>query len=119
MLGLVDSARVSQPPILRLGKSMWGFFAQDTWKVSRRLTVDYGVRYDYGTYLKEQYGRIPNFSPAVANPSAGGHLGAVIFEGNGAGFCNCNFAHNYALAFAPRIGAAYQINAKTVLRAGW
>jgi hypothetical protein len=73
MLGLVDSARVSYPPILRLGKSMWGFFAQDTWKVSRKFTLDYGLRYDYGTYLKEQYGRIPDFSPTTPNPSAGGH----------------------------------------------
>ena len=119
MLGLVDSARVSEPPILRLGKSMWGFFAQDTWKVSRKLTVDYGVRYDYGTYLREQYGRIPNFSPTIPNPSVGGRLGGVVFEGDGPGRCNCNFAKNYKLAFAPRIGAAYQINSKTVARLGW
>src|SRR4051794_32888190 len=32
--------------------------------------------------------------------------------------CNCNFAHNYKLAFSPRLGLAYQINPKTVLRAG-
>src|SRR5579871_5143064 len=119
LLGLVDSARASYPPSLRLGKSMWGFFAQDTWKVSRKFTIDYGLRYDFGTYLKEQYGRIPNFAPDVPNPSAGGHLGAVDFEGFGPGRCNCNFAHNYPWAFGPRLGAAYQINAKTVFRAGW
>jgi hypothetical protein len=119
MLGLVDSARVAYPPILRTGKSMWGFFAQDTWKISRKLTLDYGLRYDFATYHREQYGRIPNFSPNVPNPSAGGHLGAVIFEGNGPGHCNCDFAHNYPYAFGPRFGLAYQINAKTVFRAGW
>ncbi len=119
MLGLVDSARVSQPPILRLGKTMLGFFAQDTWKVSRKFSLDYGLRYDYGTYLKEQYGRIPDFSPTVANPSAGGRLGAVVFEGDGPGRCNCNLAKNYPWAFGPRLGAAYQINSKTVFRAGW
>jgi hypothetical protein len=119
MLGRVDQARVAYPPILRLGKSMWGFFAQDTWKVSRKLTVDYGVRYDWGSYLREQYGRIPNFSPTVANPSAGGRLGAVAFEGDGQGRCNCSFAKNYPWAFGPRLGVAYQINSKTVFRAGW
>jgi len=119
MLGLVDSARVSYPPILRLGKSMWGFFAQDTWKVSRKFTLDYGLRYDYGTYLREQYGRIPNFSMTAPNPSAGGRPGAVVFEGDGPGHCGCDFSHNYPWAFGPRLGAAYQINSKTVIRAGW
>ena len=119
MLGLVDSARVSYPPTLRTGKSMWGFFAQDTWKISRKFTLDYGLRYDYGTYYREQYGRIPNFSAKVPNPSVGGRLGAVIFEGDGPPYCNCNFAHNYPWAFGPRLGAAYQINSKTVFRAGW
>ncbi|MCU1338065.1 MAG: hypothetical protein JWO19_3646, partial [Bryobacterales bacterium] len=119
MLGRVNSARVAYPPYMRLGKTMLGFFAQDTWKVSRKLTLDYGLRYDYGTYLKEQYGRIPNFSFEVPNPAAGGRLGAVIFEGDGPGHCNCEYAHNYPYAFGPRIGVAYQINSKTVFRAGW
>jgi hypothetical protein len=119
LLGLVDSGTVQYPPTLRLGKSTWGFFVQDTWKVSRKLTLDYGLRYDYATYLKEQYGRVPNFSATAPNPSAGGLPGAVIFEGHGAGRCNCDFAHNYPYAVAPRLGAAYQINAKTVVRAGW
>ena len=59
-----------------------------------------------------------NFSPTTPNPSAGNLPGAVIFEGSGPGRCNCEFAHNYALAFAPRLGAAYQITPKTVLRVG-
>ena len=32
-------------------------FVQDSWKVTRKLTLDYGLRWDYQTYLKEQYGR--------------------------------------------------------------
>jgi hypothetical protein len=119
MLGLVDSVTISQPPILRMGKNMWGFFAQDTWKVNRKFTLDYGLRYDYGTYPKEQYGRIPDFSPTTPNPSAGGLPGAVVFEGYGPGRCNCELAKNYPWAFGPRLGAAYQINSKTVFRAGW
>jgi len=34
-------------------------------------------------------------------------------------FCGCSFANNYKLGFGPRLGLAYQINAKTVLRAGF
>jgi hypothetical protein len=87
--------------------------------VTRKLTLDYGLRYDYQTYLREQYGRWANFSPAVANPSAGGLPGGVIYEGSsGPGRCNCDFASIYPYAFGPRIGLAYQMMPKTVLRIG-
>jgi hypothetical protein len=44
--------------------------------------------------------------------------GDLIFEGYGDGRCNCNFAKNYPWAFGPRIGIAYQMLPKTVLRVG-
>ena len=51
---------------------------------------------------------------AIANPSASGRLGARQFEQA----CNCNFASNYGKAFGPRLGLSYQVNSKTVIRAG-
>ncbi len=119
LLGLVDGVTVAYPPTLKLAKQQWGAFAQDTWKISRKLTLDYGLRYDYGNYPKEEHGLVPDFSASTPNSTAGGRLGAVIFEGEGAGRCNCDFAHNYPWAFGPRLGAAYQLTSKTVLRAGW
>jgi hypothetical protein len=115
LLGLVDTANVHPSSDARLGKEQWGFYAQDNWKVTRKLTLDIGLRYDYSTRFKEQYGRSPDFSANTANPSAGGHLGAVIYEAT----CSCSFGKNYPLAFGPRFGAAYQIAPKTVLRAGF
>ena len=56
-----------------------------------------------------------SFSPTVANPSAGGHLGGQVFEAT----CNCTVAHNYPYALGPRLGAAYQINSKTVINGGF
>jgi hypothetical protein len=99
----------------RIGKSQWAAFVQDSWKVTRKLTLDYGLRWDYGTYGREQYGRAADFSPTTVNPSAGGHLGGTIFEST----CHCTFADNYPYAIGPRVGVAYQITPKTVLRAGW
>ncbi|MFM2124039.1 MAG: hypothetical protein RL328_490, partial [Acidobacteriota bacterium] len=119
LLGLTDSVRIAPLHNIRLGKHQIGLFAQDTWKVTRKLTLDYGLRWDYQSYLKEQYGRLAQFAPNVPNPAAGGINGAVQFEGSGAGRCGCNFANNYPLAFGPRLGLAYQLNSKTVLRAGW
>ena len=54
----------------------------------------------------------------MLNPRTG-ILGASIYEGDGPNCCNCNFAHNYPWAFGPRLGVAYKINTKTVLRAGF
>ncbi len=119
LLGTVDSVRIAPIHNIRLGKHQIGLFAQDTWKVTRKLTVDYGLRWDYQSYLKEQYGKLAQFAPLVPNAAAGGMLGAVQFEGSGTGRCNCNFANVYPLAFGPRLGIAYQIDPKTVLRAGW
>jgi hypothetical protein len=119
LLGAVNSVQIQPKTFIDLGKHQLGFFAQDTWKVNRKLTFDYGLRWDHATYLKELEGRLANFSPATPNPSAGGLLGAVAFEGNGAGKCNCAFAKNYPYAFQPRLGAAYQISPKTVLRIGF
>ncbi|HEY7337960.1 MAG TPA: TonB-dependent receptor [Bryobacteraceae bacterium] len=118
LMGMADVVTISNPTTLRPVKSQWGGFAQDSWKITRRLTLDYGLRYDYATYIKDDKGRWPNFSPTAPNPTAGGLPGAVIFEGSGPGRCNCEFAHNYPFAFAPRLGAAYQITPKTVARVG-
>ena len=119
LLGATDSGAIGLPTDTRLGKHSLAGFAQDSWKVTRKFTLDYGLRYDFQTYFREQYGRLPNFAPGVANPNAAGRLGATIFEGNAPGRCNCSFAKNYPWGFGPRLGAAYQITSKTVLRAGF
>jgi hypothetical protein len=115
LLGLVNNGNVKPGSRGRIGKKQLGFYAQDTWKITRKLTLDYGLRYDYSTYFQEQYGRMANLAPNLANPTAGGHPGAVQYEAT----CNCHFANNYPWAFGPRLGLAYQITPKTVLRAGF
>jgi hypothetical protein len=100
---------------LSTSKSQTGLYFQDTWKITRKLTLDYGLRWDYGTYAKEQYGRNGSVGLAIPNPSASGRLGGTQFEA----ICKCNFAGNYPYALGPRLGVAYQIDRKTVLRAGW
>ncbi len=115
LLGLVASGNIHDPSDTRLGKSEWAGYIQDSWKVTRKFTLDYGLRYDYSTYFKEQYGRASDFSPTLANPTVGGHPGAAIFQAT----CGCAFANNYPWAFGPRLGAAYQITSKTVARAGF
>jgi hypothetical protein len=119
LLGLVNNVSIAYPTYPRLGKNATGLYVQDTWKVTRKFTLDYGLRYDYSTYLREQYGRAPFFSRTALNPTVGNIPGAAVFDRDGPGHCNCNMAHNYPWAFGPRLGFAYQINTKTVARGGF
>lgn len=114
LLGAVTNITLATPLAAHTGQHQLAFFLQDTWKVTRTLTLDYGVRYDYGTYAREEHGRIADFSATTLNPSAGGHAGGSIFEAT----CGCNFAKNYPWAIGPRLGLAWKLADKTVLRAG-
>jgi hypothetical protein len=118
LIGAPNSGYDSVPTRLRSGNHSMAFFFQDSWKLNRKLTLDYGLRYDLQTYLKEHSGYMFNVSPTAPNPTAGGLPGGIIFEGYGPGKCNCAFAENYPWAFGPRLGVAYQVTPKTVLRIG-
>jgi hypothetical protein len=115
---LGDYSSVTQTPaeFTREGNQEWGLFVQDSWKVTRNLTVTYGARWDYATPEHEQYGRLGQLNPTLPNDNAGGQLGAVQF----ASTCNCSFYKPaYPFAIGPRLGAAYQLTPRTVLRGGW
>ena len=119
LLGLADSARVSPVTDPEIRKNGWGFYVQDTWKVTRKLTLDYGVRYDYQDPYHEIHNRISSFAPNVPNPSANGQLGAVQYAGYGPGQCQCQVAYPYKYALGPRLGIAWQALPKTVVRGGF
>ncbi len=119
LLGQVDAVTMNPPEYPKVGRHAIDFYAQDSWKITRKLTFDYGLRYDFQTYVREQYGRMPSLSLTTPNTALGGILGVPIYEGSGPGHCNCDFASNYPWAFGPRLGLAYQVTPKTVLRAGY
>jgi len=119
LLGLATSASVQTPQDPQYRKTSWSLFVQDSWKVNRKLTLTYGIRWDLQNAWREIWDRIGEFSPTTPNPSVGGLLGATIYAGYGAGRCNCEFTSAYPYAVQPRLGAAYQIDSKTVFRAAW
>ncbi len=114
LLGGMSSNSLAAPIALSNNKVQMALYAQDTWKVTRKMTLDYGLRWDYGTYSHEQFGRNSSIGLAIPNPSASGRLGASQFEAT----CNCKFAKNYPYAYGPRLGLSYQLDSKTVLRGG-
>ena len=120
LLGLPNTASVSPCTSVNWHDRSLAFYAQDNWKLTRKLTLDIGVRYDLQNPPREDRNRISSFAATAPNPSAGNLPGAVLYQGFGPGTCNCDSLLDlYKLGFAPRIGVAYQLNQKTVVRAGW
>jgi hypothetical protein len=119
LLGMTSSAQVNAVQDPQWRKNNWSLYAQDSFKISRKLTLEYGLRWDLQGVGHEIHYRNSMFSPNVPNPSAAGRPGAVAFEGYGNGRCNCAFTSVYPYAISPRLSIAYQIDPKTVFRAGW
>jgi outer membrane receptor protein involved in Fe transport len=74
LLGYFNSASIGNQSAPQYRRSTWSFFVQDTWKASRKLTLDIGLRYDLQKPERELWGRQASFRP---NPdqSEDGHPG--------------------------------------------
>jgi len=110
ILGQVDSGNFSAPfkymPRMKYG-SFWG---NDDFKLAKNLNITLGLRVDIQGGLTEEYGRFSTFDPSAQNPV--GHLGATIYHSSKA---NGQSSWNVG----PRIGFAYSLNPKTVIRGGY
>ena len=98
----------------------YGFYAQDDWRVSRRLTVNLGVRYDFTlppVSLRDEYS---DFDPTRPNPAVNGYPGALRFAGFGPGRENTrSLVPGWWAGIGPRLGLAYALNDKTTVRAAY
>jgi hypothetical protein len=95
-------------------------FAQDDWKLTRRLTLNMGLRYEIYFPRSERNDNLSGFDPDLPNPGAGGRLGAIGFLGEGPErIGRGSFADTDYRAFGPRAGFAFALTGKTVLRGGY
>ncbi len=93
-------------------------FAQDEWRVTQKFTLSYGFRWELYPAAFESHDRYSIFDPTVPNPGADGRLGALVFAGTGPGRSGTRtFADGWYKGFAPRLGMAYEVTPKTVIRA--
>lgn len=137
LLGLPTSGTISQPADYAEQSTTWGVFLQDDWKFNQRLTVNLGLRWEYEGALTERYNksvrdfdfaaiqpieaaartaytRNPTPEVAAANFNVRGGLTFAGVNGNPRGLYNTPKRN-----FMPRLGFAYKLNDKTVLRGGY
>ncbi len=117
LLGDVNNTNTTTISDLGWRINYQAFFIQDEWRVTPRLTVSYGLRYERYPGIYEEHDRATSFNPTLANPGAGGLPGALTFAGNGSGRTGQRAFANAWNGWAPRLGVAYEINPKTVVRA--
>jgi hypothetical protein len=117
LLGAVSSGSAFFRDSLPGGRyQVYGFFVDDTWKVSPKLTLTLGFRWEPVRPHSDPLARISYMDIGLANPGAGNRPGAMVFggsPGNGNRYLNMLW-HNYA----PRVGVAYRVTDRTVIRAG-
>jgi hypothetical protein len=115
----VSSTTVNPPKDTQLRRITEALYFQDTFKLTSKLTLEMGARWDRVPLGKELWDRQSEVGLNTPNPNAGNLPGGFLFAGYGPGRCNCEFSKTYNFAIGPRLSLAYQIDRNTVLRAGW
>jgi Carboxypeptidase regulatory-like domain len=119
LLGIPDQANRSNSQELRLRNLDFSPYIQDDIKLTPKLTVNVGLRWDIQAPFTENHNLIVFFNPTAANPAADGKMGAATQFGNCTGCAGYTRADIHWGHIGPRLGFAYQLNDKTVVQAGF
>ena len=120
LFGLSDTTTLNYGNFSGVRYKDFSFYGQDSYKLASHLTLNYGLRYDIDLPATEAFGRFSMVDPTLPNPGAGGILGAYTYFGTGTGRNGRKRPQDvYGKAIGPRLGFAYSVNSKTVLRGGY
>ena len=120
LLGQVNTANFTVPAYTSWSDTYHAVYINDVFKVTNRLTLTLGLRFDYQTPWHERYDRFSSFDPSAPNPGAGGRPGAMLFAGDGPGRTGSSTFDNPPKdAWGPRLGFAYRLGDRTVFRGGY
>ena len=123
MLGLGSSGSIVTPSPYSYRNYYAGVYASDSWQASKKLTLNYGIRWELPFPEVERYNRFTNLvlnSPSPIAQASGipnlmGRLGLVASTDNASRYA----AATHMDLFAPRVGLAYRLTDKTVIRSGY
>lgn len=119
LLGIVDSAGLTDPTVLGGRRKYLGLFAQDDYKIGKRLTLNFGVRWEFQPPTYEVNDQLSSWSPTARDPITG-LAGAYEFAGSCA---DCTgrryFGTRSYRDWGPRFGFAYRASEKMTVRGGY
>jgi hypothetical protein len=137
-VGGANGNYVSNISLTDNGKDYYGGYGQDDWKVTSKLTLNLGLRYDFFGLVQEHHGEQANFVPNLFGKPTylmpTGVLSNLLSTGPGSftdemakdgiivditDHYGKGLGYSQKANIAPRVGFAYQVNPKLVVRGGW
>jgi hypothetical protein len=112
LLGQTTQVRIAASPNVDIPNYNYGFYFNDTWKTTPNLTLQLGVRYEVQSPGWESNQKAVNFDLNPGSPTYGTLVNAKDGSIRDRSFVNLDKNN-----FAPRLGLAYRLNDKTVIRA--
>ena len=123
LFGTMSQGQVGHEPDLATGSHYYAAYFQDDFKVTKRLTLNLGIRWDIQGAATERYDRISAIDLDVKSPIAdkvGLPLrGGYLFAGDNQSLGRRGIRPTAWKLFSPRAGLAYEVNNDTVLRMGY
>ena len=100
-----------------LRQNVWDLFAQDDFRATSYLTLNYGIRYEYFSPFSEKYDHLAGLAVNDGFTQVG-----EVYPGCATEFCNTvpgTLVYPFRTGFAPRVGIALRLPKSTVVRAGY
>ncbi len=121
LLGLVDNSNIPSltGTLVDYQQRTFDAYFQDDFKITPRLTINLGVRWSLFLPLQERHDIYSAVDLAKSNPAAGGLPGSYVFAGKDGQGHRLSGGDSSANEFAPRLGLAWRLSEKFVIRAGY
>ena len=120
LLGVADTGATETVRYLPQIYDYHAVFVQDDWRVTSRLMLNFGLRWEGTRPPFQPSDEYEDFSPTTPNPAVNNHPGALIFAGTGPGRVGSPYlVPGWYNGWGPRLGLAYGLDSKTTIRAGF
>jgi hypothetical protein len=122
LFGTTNAYSLANYYVAHLTQNIHNLYAQDDWKALPKLTLNLGLRWEYGSPYADLYNRISNFDPVtqtVLTTTPGAVAGSGITPFHGGGTYGKTLVNPDFTDFGPRVGFAYAVDSNTALRGGF